>query len=61
MRTGKMPWMGWWYLAIALGFLALAIDHALTRDKIWLIGIRLIIAAGFGFLAWMELRGRRIK
>ena len=51
--------MGWWYLAIALGFLALAIDHALTRDKAWLIGIRLIISGGFGFLAWMELRRKR--
>jgi hypothetical protein len=51
--------MGWWYLAIAFGFLALAIDHALTRDKVWLIGIRLIIAGGFGFLAWMELRRKR--
>ena len=51
--------MGWWYLAIALGFLALAIDHALRRDQGWLIGIRLIIAGGFAFLAWMELRHKR--
>jgi nitrate reductase NapE component len=51
--------MGWWYFAIALGFVALAIDHALMRDKIWRIGIRVVIAGGFGFLAWMELRNQR--
>jgi hypothetical protein len=59
MRSGKTPWMGWWYLAIALGFVALAIDHAVMRDKIWLIGVRIVIAGGFGFLAWMELTSKR--
>ncbi len=48
--------MGWWYLAIATGFMILAIDHMVMRDAAWLIGIRLVIAGGFGFLAWMELR-----
>ncbi len=48
--------MGWWYLAIAVGFAILAIDHILTKDAPWLIAVRVVIASGFGFLAWMELR-----
>lgn len=48
--------MGWWYLAIAIGFLLLAVDHLITRDRIWLVGVRVVIALGFGFLAYMELR-----
>ena len=51
--------MGWWYLAIAIGFAALAIDHIVVGDKPWLIGVRFIIAAGFGFLSWTELAGKR--
>ncbi|MDQ2713114.1 MAG: hypothetical protein M3Y24_12965 [Acidobacteriota bacterium] len=51
-------WMGWWYLAIAVGFGILAIDHILVGDVPWLIGVRIILAFGFGFLSWMELRGR---
>jgi hypothetical protein len=48
--------MGWWYLAIAAGFMILAIDHMMMREAPWLIGVRLVTAGGFGFLAWMELR-----
>jgi hypothetical protein len=48
--------MGWWYLTLSVGFAALAIDHVLIRDVWWSIGVRVIIAAGFGLLAWMELR-----
>lgn len=54
--------MAWWYSAIALGFALLAIDHAITGDKPWLIGVRVVIALGFGTLAFMEFRtkgGRR--
>jgi hypothetical protein len=55
----RIPWLAWWYLAIAVGFVLLAIDHLLIRDKAWLIGIRLILAAGFGLLARMEFTKRR--
>ncbi|MBV8864581.1 MAG: hypothetical protein JO210_04190 [Acidobacteriaceae bacterium] len=56
MPPKRVPWMGWWYLAIATGFTILAIDHVVMRDTPWLIAVRLVIAGGFGFLAWMELR-----
>ena len=46
--------MAWWYSAIAIGFALLAIDHMITGDKAWLIGVRAAIAAGFSLLAYME-------
>jgi hypothetical protein len=55
----RIPWLAWWYLAIAVGFALLAIDHLLIRDKAWLIGIRLILAAGFGLLSRMEFTKKR--
>ena len=48
--------MGWWYAAIAAGFVLLALYHVLVKDVKWLTGVRLVIASGFGLLAWMELR-----
>ena len=54
--------MGWWYLAIAVGFAVLAVDHLLTGDVAWLVAIRVILAGGFGFLAWNEFvikKGKR--
>ena len=59
MRCNQIRWLAWWYLAIAVGFVLLAIDHMIIRDKAWLIGIRLILAAGFGLLARMEFVKRR--
>ncbi|MBV8811824.1 MAG: hypothetical protein JO033_24400 [Acidobacteriaceae bacterium] len=61
MRRNGVRWMGWWYCAIAIGFALLAIEHMLTGDKPWLIGVRFVIAAGFGFLGWMEFHARHPK
>jgi hypothetical protein len=52
----RFRWFAWWYLAIALGFLLLAANRALVGEKLWLIGLRLVIAAGFGVLSWFEFR-----
>ncbi|MBV8553266.1 MAG: hypothetical protein JOY54_18360 [Acidobacteriaceae bacterium] len=54
MRQSVSRWMVWWYIAIAAGFVLLAIVHMVTKDNPWLIAVRLVIAAGFGFLAWFE-------
>ncbi|HEY3457716.1 MAG TPA: hypothetical protein VGK64_24265 [Bryobacteraceae bacterium] len=59
MERNRIRWLAWWYLAIAVGFVLLAIDHMIIRDKAWLIGIRLILAAGFGLLSRMEFTKRR--
>ena len=53
--------MAWWYCAIAIGFALLALDHMVTGDKALLIVIRLVVAAGFAFLAWMEFRAKDRK
>jgi hypothetical protein len=58
MEPKRIRWMAWWYTAIAIGFALLAIDHIVTRDKPWLIAVRAVIAAGFGFLAYMEFRSK---
>jgi hypothetical protein len=48
----------WWYLTIALGFLLLAVNKALTGEKTWLVVLRLVIAAGFAALGYCEFRSR---
>lgn len=53
--------MAWWYVAIAVGFGLLTIDHIVTRDKPWLIAVRAVIAAGFGFLGYMEFHAKDRK
>ena len=54
-------WVAWWYGTIALGFVLLAIHRAILGERPWLIGLRFVIALGFGALAALELRtkGRR--
>lgn len=37
----------WWYFAIATGFLLLDIKGWLLGERMWLIVLRLAIAAGF--------------
>ena len=49
-------WMAWWYCAIALGFALLAVNRAIVGEKLWLIGVRVVIALGFAILAFMEFR-----
>ena len=58
MQRNGIIWMGWWYLAIAVGFAMLAIQHVLAGGAGWLIWVRVIIAAGFGILSWMEFRNK---
>jgi hypothetical protein len=45
-----------WYFSIALGFVLLAISRALTGERVWLIALRFVIAAGFAALGYLELR-----
>ncbi len=48
----------WWYLTIALGFVLLAVNKALTGEKAWLVVLRFVIAGGFATLGYAELRSR---
>jgi hypothetical protein len=56
MRRLNSRWMAWWYSAIALGFVLLAINRAIVGEKLWLIGVRVVIALGFATLALFEFR-----
>jgi hypothetical protein len=56
MRRLNSRWMAWWYTTIALGFALLAINRAIVGEKLWLIGVRVVIALGFAALALMEFR-----
>jgi hypothetical protein len=58
MRWRDSKLLAWWYLTIALAFTLLAVDRLLQGQAAWLIGVRLVIAAGFGALAALEFRGR---
>lgn len=57
-RPTRSRLYAWWYFTIALGFLLLAINRMLFGEKTWLIVLRLVIAAGFAALGYMELRAR---
>ena len=58
MRRLNSRWMAWWYFSIALGFALLAINRAIVGEKPWLIGVRVVIALGFGALAAMEYKAK---
>jgi hypothetical protein len=58
MGRGRFRWSAWWYAAIALGFLLLAVSRAIQGDKLWLVALRVIIAAGFAILAVFEFRAK---
>lgn len=49
-------WFAWWYVSIGAGFVLLAVHRWLIGESGWLIALRLVIAAGFFVLGWMELR-----
>jgi hypothetical protein len=57
-RETRSRVFGWWYAAIGTGFLLLAVQRWLVGGLVSLILLRLLIAAGFFFLAWAERKGR---
>jgi hypothetical protein len=59
MRWFQSRQWGWWYLSIGLCFLLLAIVHMLMRAGVMAVALRLGVAAGFAFLAWMQFRSGR--
>jgi hypothetical protein len=48
----------WWYFAIAAGFVLLAINRWLVGERMWLIMLRFLIAAGFLLLGYATFRSR---
>jgi len=48
--------LGWWYVCIGAGFVALAARAFLLGAPIWTIGLRVLIAVGFVLLGLNEWR-----
>ena len=59
MAGSSFRWTGWWYFAIALGFLLLAVNRAILGERPALIVVRLVIATGFAVLSALEFRARK--
>ena len=55
----QKSWLAWWYFTIAVGFSLLALQHIIIRDRPLGIAVRLIIAAGFGLLSYMEFTAKK--
>jgi hypothetical protein len=56
MRNGlRAKFFGWWYYAISLGFLLLAINRWMLGEHWPLIVLRLAISGGFLWLGWFTL------
>jgi hypothetical protein len=56
MRGFQSKYWGWWYVAIGVGFLLLAIVHVMRGARLAAIVARLVIAIGFELLGWMQFR-----
>jgi len=54
----RARWLGWWYLAIGLGFSLLGTRLLVVGAPGWQALLRFAIAAGFFLLAWSYLRRR---
>ncbi len=52
--------LGWWYICIGAGFIALGVRAMIAGVEIWASGLRFLIAAGFLLLGVISLRGGRI-
>ena len=51
----KTRLFAWWYFAIGAGFVLLGVNRWLLGERISLVGLRFVIAAGFlilGGLTW---------
>jgi len=57
-RSIRSKLFGWWYVAIGAGFLLLSINRILVGGSSFLIALRLLIAAGFFLLGYLELHSK---
>lgn len=48
--------LGWWYICIGLGFVALSARALLAGAPGWSVGLRLVVAVGFVLLGVAELQ-----
>ena len=51
--------LGWWYFCIATGFVLLGFSRQLKGERLWVIALRYVVAAGFFALAYLELHTKK--
>jgi len=56
-RSRSSRLLGWWYVCIGLGFIALGVRSLLLGASPWMTALRWGIAAGFLLLGGLTLRG----
>lgn len=54
-KRGRSRLFGWWYVSIGAGFVLLGVSRLLAGERIWLVVLRWLIAAGFFALGYFEL------
>jgi hypothetical protein len=59
LRGFESKYWGWWYVAIGVGFLLLAIVNTMRGASVAAIAIRLVIAIGFEILGLIQFRTGR--
>jgi fatty acid desaturase len=50
---------GWWYVIIAAAFAVMAVLYMMWGDPPWLVALQFVVAAGFGFLGYIQLKATR--
>lgn len=56
MRGFESKHWCWWYIAIGVGFLLLAIVNTMRGAPLYATVLRVIIAIGFELLGWFQYR-----
>ncbi len=59
LRGFESKYWGWWYVAIGVGFLLLAIVNTMRGASLAGIAIRIFIAIGFEILGLIQFRTGR--
>jgi hypothetical protein len=48
--------LGWWYILIGAAFFVLGLFRMIIGERLWLVLLRLVVAAGFCALGYHQLR-----
>jgi hypothetical protein len=48
--------LGWWYIFIGAAFFVLGLFRLIIGERLWLVLLRLVVAAGFCALGYYQLR-----
>jgi hypothetical protein len=59
LRGFESKYWAWWYIAIGIGFLLLAIVNTMRGASLAGVAIRVVIAIGFEILGWIQYRTGR--